>query len=164
MQDEYVEILKDALDHIMRVAGMARVPTRRLDWIVARARAALEGRPYDREDLPKFPANGQAASKAKMDLIRQILQRHEESMIEVMREKQMEIDRLRDLLETYQWAGTAYGAMGDTVARCPECKGIHPNGSLHVGGGKYKKGEGHKPGCSIAKALVEGRDEEESAL
>lgn len=48
-----IELLRDALDHIIRVAATARVPTRRLDWIIARARAALRGRRWTREDLPR---------------------------------------------------------------------------------------------------------------
>jgi len=52
---EQNKIYADALDHISRIAGMARVPTRRLDWIVARARHALSGKPYDRDALPQYP-------------------------------------------------------------------------------------------------------------
>lgn len=52
---EQYERLRDALEHIAKVAGSARVPTRRLDWIVARANLALSGCEYQREDLPKYP-------------------------------------------------------------------------------------------------------------
>jgi hypothetical protein len=49
------ELIRDALDHIMRVACAAREPTARLDWIAARAKRALAGKPYDQEELPKYP-------------------------------------------------------------------------------------------------------------
>ena len=49
------EQLRDALDHIMRVARSARQPTRRLDWIAERARRALDGQPYDQGDMPQYP-------------------------------------------------------------------------------------------------------------
>ena len=55
MCDERMKILEDALDHIAKIAGMARVPTRRLNWISARARYALAGKPYDRDALPRYP-------------------------------------------------------------------------------------------------------------
>lgn len=48
-------MLQDALDHIRRVAGSARIPTRRLDWISERARRALEGIEYDPFDMPQYP-------------------------------------------------------------------------------------------------------------
>src|SRR4051812_46077136 len=48
-----VELLRDALDHIARIAGSARVPTRRLDWIASRARMALRGKTWDRDYLPE---------------------------------------------------------------------------------------------------------------
>ncbi len=51
-QDKENELLRDALDHIMRVAGSARQPTRRLDWLAARARMALRGIPWTRDYLP----------------------------------------------------------------------------------------------------------------
>ena len=50
-----VELVRDALDHIMRVARSARRPTRRLDWIAERARRALDGQPYDQGDMPQYP-------------------------------------------------------------------------------------------------------------
>lgn len=40
------EALRDALDHIMRVARQGVTPTRRLDWIATRAKYALEGKPW----------------------------------------------------------------------------------------------------------------------
>ncbi len=46
------ELLRDALDHIVRVACSARQPTRRLDWLAARARMALRGTPWSRDYLP----------------------------------------------------------------------------------------------------------------
>ena len=50
-----VERLRDALDHIARVALRAQTSTRRLDWIVQRAREALAGHDYDPRDdtLPR---------------------------------------------------------------------------------------------------------------
>lgn len=41
-----VDPLRDALDHIMRVARQGIQPTRRLDWIEIRARYALEGKEW----------------------------------------------------------------------------------------------------------------------
>lgn len=41
--DVDVSDLIDALDHIFRVARASRTQTRRLKWIEARARCALEG-------------------------------------------------------------------------------------------------------------------------
>lgn len=38
--------LRDALDHIMRVARKGVSPTRRLDWIALRAKYALEGKAW----------------------------------------------------------------------------------------------------------------------
>lgn len=58
MSDERMKILEDALDHIAKIAGMARVPTRRLDWISARAKHALTGKPYDCDALPRYPRKG----------------------------------------------------------------------------------------------------------
>jgi hypothetical protein len=46
-------LLRDALDHIARIAGSARFPTKRLDWISARARMAMKGVPWSREYLPE---------------------------------------------------------------------------------------------------------------
>lgn len=37
------ELLRDALDHIVRVAQQGITPTRRLDWIAIRAKVALRG-------------------------------------------------------------------------------------------------------------------------
>ena len=54
-QDE-VQMLRGALDHIAKTADRSSTSTRRLRWIADRARCALEGRTYRREehDLPKF--------------------------------------------------------------------------------------------------------------
>ena len=38
-----IERLRDALDHIMRVANQGLNPTKRLDWISLRAKVALRG-------------------------------------------------------------------------------------------------------------------------
>jgi hypothetical protein len=51
-QDE-IDLLRDALDHIARIAGSARHPTKRLDWIAARAREAMRGIEWSREYLPE---------------------------------------------------------------------------------------------------------------
>lgn len=40
------DLLRDALDHIMRTARASRTQTRRLLWIESRAKVALDGRPY----------------------------------------------------------------------------------------------------------------------
>ncbi len=38
-----IALLRDALDHIARIATAARQPTKRLDWIASRAKDALRG-------------------------------------------------------------------------------------------------------------------------
>lgn len=58
------EILRDALDHIMRVAREGMNPTRRLDWIEHRARVALRGEVWTR-DHRDHPDN------TRSDLIRE---------------------------------------------------------------------------------------------
>jgi len=52
-QTEEIELLRDALDHIARIANASRQQTRRLDWISSRAREALRGVPWDRHYLPE---------------------------------------------------------------------------------------------------------------
>lgn len=56
---EEIELLTNALDHIMRVSAASRTSTRRLRWIEQRAQWALEGKPYDNKafDLPKTNPN-----------------------------------------------------------------------------------------------------------
>ena len=56
------EQLRDALDHIMRVARKGISPTRRLDWIALRAKYALEGKVWSR-DVREEPRD----SVAKME-------------------------------------------------------------------------------------------------
>ena len=51
--DQQVLILRDALDHIARIANASRQQTRRLDWISARARDALRGVEWNRDYLPE---------------------------------------------------------------------------------------------------------------
>jgi hypothetical protein len=51
--DKEVAHLRDALDHIARIANAARQQTKRLDWISMRAREALRGIPWNREYLPE---------------------------------------------------------------------------------------------------------------
>ena len=46
-------LLRDALDHISRIANASRQQTRRLDWISARAREALRGVPWNHDYLPE---------------------------------------------------------------------------------------------------------------
>lgn len=50
-----LELMEDALDHIARVARNAIQPTRRLDWIAARAKIALRGDEYDSREMPQRP-------------------------------------------------------------------------------------------------------------
>ena len=50
---EEIALLRDALDHIARIANAARQQTKRLDWISSRAREALRGVPWNREYLPE---------------------------------------------------------------------------------------------------------------
>ena len=51
--EDEIDLLRDALDHITRIANAARQPTRRLDWIATRAREALRGVQWNREYLPE---------------------------------------------------------------------------------------------------------------
>lgn len=51
--NEETDLLRDALDHISRIANASRQQTNRLDWISMRAREALRGVPWNREYLPE---------------------------------------------------------------------------------------------------------------
>lgn len=51
--EKEIALLRDALDHIARIANAARQQTKRLDWISMRAREALRGVPWSREYLPE---------------------------------------------------------------------------------------------------------------
>ncbi len=51
--EEELALLRDALDHIARIANAARQQTKRLDWIASRAREALRGVNWNREYLPE---------------------------------------------------------------------------------------------------------------
>ena len=56
MEDaEWVELMRDALDHIERVARNSRTQSRRDRWIEVRARYALEGRRFNMDDMPQYP-------------------------------------------------------------------------------------------------------------
>ena len=48
-----IALLRDALDHIARIATAARQPTKRLDWIASRAKDALRGQDWSNEYLPE---------------------------------------------------------------------------------------------------------------
>ena len=48
-----IELLRDALDHIARIATATDQPTRRLDWIAARARQAFRGIPWSKDYSPE---------------------------------------------------------------------------------------------------------------
>jgi len=48
-----ITLLRDALDHISRIATAARQPTKRLDWIASRAKDALRGQDWSNEYLPE---------------------------------------------------------------------------------------------------------------
>ena len=52
-ESEENALLRDALDHIARIANASRQSTKRLDWISARARDALRGVQWDRNYLPE---------------------------------------------------------------------------------------------------------------
>lgn len=51
--EEEIALLRDALDHISRIANASRQQTRRLAWISTRAREALRGVPWNRDYLPE---------------------------------------------------------------------------------------------------------------
>ncbi len=59
-----IERLRDALDHIQRVAKKARRPTLRLDWIASRAKLALMGRDFNMADLPQYPRSARGKERA----------------------------------------------------------------------------------------------------
>lgn len=64
----------DALDHIMRVARKSRTQSRRLRWIEARARCALEGgEDWKDLDLPKFSESSQRYLQARIAELEQQL-------------------------------------------------------------------------------------------
>ena len=65
---------------------------------------------------------------------------------------------LIDVIKKHQWSGTAYGSGGSTARRCPDCGGIHPDDALHLGGGQYEIGKGHKADCIIALAISTGNE------
>lgn len=46
-------LLRDALDHVARIANASRTKTKRLDWIACRAQLALKGQPWDRNFMPE---------------------------------------------------------------------------------------------------------------
>ena len=48
-----ITLLRDALDHISRIATAARQPTKRLDWIASRAKDALRGQDWSKDYLPE---------------------------------------------------------------------------------------------------------------
>ncbi|VFR81010.1 hypothetical protein RAN3_2504 [plant metagenome] len=62
-----VELLRDALDHIMRTARASRTQTRRTRFIEKRAKLALDGVPYSPRDfdLPKMTPVQTALDTAK---------------------------------------------------------------------------------------------------
>lgn len=63
-----LELMEDALDHIARVARNAIQPTRRLDWIAARAKIALRGDEYDSREMPQRPKR---QKRVEMDGLRE---------------------------------------------------------------------------------------------
>jgi len=69
--NDRIKMLEDALDHIKRIAGMARVPTKRLDWIAARASMALRGDRWDNSYMP-YPKNGNAGRARIQELERMV--------------------------------------------------------------------------------------------
>lgn len=46
-------LLRDALDHVARIANASRRKTNRLDWIASRAKLALRGQPWDWRSMPE---------------------------------------------------------------------------------------------------------------
>lgn len=48
-----ITLLRDALDHIARIATASRQPTKRLDWIASRAKDALRGQEWSKDYLPE---------------------------------------------------------------------------------------------------------------
>lgn len=66
--------------------------------------------------------------------------------------------KAQDMLEKHQWAGTSYGSYGSTARTCPECGGMHPKDSIHLGRpGKHREGQGHEESC-LLKATLEEED------
>lgn len=58
---EHFEIMRSALDHIIKTARASRTSTRRIRWIEKRAQMALDGRPYSdaQTELPKYNLDSQ---------------------------------------------------------------------------------------------------------
>jgi hypothetical protein len=50
-RDARIALQAEALEHIRKTAGQARVDTKRLIWIAARATMAIDGREYDSKEL-----------------------------------------------------------------------------------------------------------------
>lgn len=97
------KILVDALDHIAKIAGMARTQTKRLDWIQARAKTALQGDMWDASYKPIPRSDSPSRQKLKelnadlpnfLDLIANF-----EKVTETPRYKRM----AASLLEKYKW-------------------------------------------------------------
>lgn len=68
-KDAAIEAYVDALDHIVRVCHASRTQTRRLRWIEARAKGAIEGN-QDWRDLD-IPPSADSQSKRVLNLIGQ---------------------------------------------------------------------------------------------
>lgn len=79
-------ILRNALEHIAKVAAMARNPTRRLDFIEARAKTALEGHAWSEDFMPP----------AKVDPLRRLVK---QLLIRTQYKPQMRADIIRWLTD-----------------------------------------------------------------
>jgi len=71
-----LERLRDALDHIRRVALEGVQPTRRLDWIALRAKVALRGDDWE-PGMRDDPRNSVAELVKKNERLRERLRQYE---------------------------------------------------------------------------------------
>jgi hypothetical protein len=95
-------LLRDALDHIARVAEQARRPTNRLAFVVHRARCALAGRPYVRAEVKVPPSGASETERA---------QRRAQELAEMLRELAE-----ADAAVAEAWAGFSQVDAGDAGA------------------------------------------------
>lgn len=108
-----------------------------------------------KEELDKFNV---PISENEIDKIIAGVKSAEQFEENKIREKDSEIDQLKQQLAKHQWSGTAFGDYGSTARECPECGGLHPDDALNNGGGNYTHGKGHKPDCQLEQQLIEGGD------
>lgn len=101
------ERLRDALDHIAKIAGMARTETKRLNWITARAKTALAGELWDNSYMPipnvtEFKQRHQW--KQEIESLREQLRLERESRNHLAREE-ARLEWIERKLFEHKWNG-----------------------------------------------------------